>query len=479
MSPILTTEFCDLQLAGDLTYAFAPATLGTCVLSLRANKNAYKDAAQASPATTWADQVQQWHDEREAVGGSTYPYAAQPTAGLRPTYAPQAFQVGALRFQNQRLALTNLAGVNKQNCTLAITGILFTDFSQLLSPAYVSLDAIPNAMTLQADGTNTSMQIQPDANYDAADHNLNTLSLPLSPYTVLTLQSTPAGVVVDANGTDSGLLTAAVSHVGSNGFIGDWSNLNSTLAGGWLGRVLVYSPALSAGDLATLQAGLLSEASLLNLWPSSYNLVAFPGDSLTQGVGHGSITPAQTYPAQTISSLTTGVGFLLAALSGRTIDQVANAWSAGINGHYLGSGRAGHQCVSFWCGTNDIAAGTAGGTVYTDYKAKLGAFKAVGWKVLAFTVMNNGGFSAGNITQQGILNTSLRADFPTATSNAHVFAAAGGTTYADYLIDVQSEPNLQITTNTTYFSDGTHLTQAGYAIVAADVVSALNLLGIT
>ncbi len=79
-------------------------------------------------------------------------------------------------------------------------------------------------------------------------------------------------------------------------------------------------------------------------------------------------------------------------------------------------------------------------------------------------------------TQQGIGNADLRADSPTLV-NGVVYT---GASYCNYLVDVQAEPNLQTTSNTTYFaSDTIHLTNAGYAIVASDVKIALNQLGIT
>jgi lysophospholipase L1-like esterase len=459
--------------------AFNPASFGTCLLSLRGNKNLYTDAAQSVPAVNWNDQVQQWRDEREAQGGSSFPYGNQATVASRPTLAPQAFSVGGVQFTNQRLQLTGLSGVDISNCTLIVTGILVTDYSQAIatvSPAFINVGTVAGGMTLMAFGVNSTLNVQPDANYGSADHTVSTLSLPLGPYTVLSLQSTGTGVVVDVNGTDGAASAAVGSSSVSNGYVGDWSNTNSTCYKVWLGRVLVYAPALSAANLLAVQQGLLAEASLNSLYPINYPLIAFMGDSLTEGVGHGTITPAQTYPAQTLALLTNPAGYLLAGLSGKTIDQVATAWGAGVDAHSLAR-RTGAQVVSYWAGTNDIAAGTSGATAYATYKTDAQKRKSAGWKVLVFTCMNNQQFTGAQQTQQGNFNTSLRGDFTVATSNPNVWGAANGVTYADYLIDVQNETNLQNTANVTYFSDGTHLTAAGYAIVAADVKTALNALG--
>jgi lysophospholipase L1-like esterase len=86
----------------------------------------------------------------------------------------------------------------------------------------------------------------------------------------------------------------------------------------------------------------------------------------------------------------------------------------------------------------------------------------------------------------GIVALLLRADFTvaieasTTSSNATiVWGPAAGVTYADVMVDLQAEPNLQTTSNTTYFnSDTVHLTNAGYAIWAADVVLGLASIGV-
>jgi lysophospholipase L1-like esterase len=461
--------------------AFNPASLGTLLLSLKGNVNLYKDASQATPATAWADQIQQHRDEREAQGGSSFPYGNQASAGLRPTLAPQAFSnVGGVRFTNHRLQLTGLSGVDISNCTIAITGIFVTDYSQTFlttAPAFLNVGTVAGGLSLLGFGTTANLALEPDINFSSADHSAN-LALPLSPYTVLTAQVSGGNATLNVNGTDAASITAPGSASVSNGYVGDWSNTNATCYGQWFGRVLIYSPALTTTNLAKLQTGLLAEALLNSLWPLTYPFLAYIGDSLTVGVGHGTITQSQTYPAQVLAGLNVSAGYLLAAVSGKTIDQIANAFTAGVNGHFNAS-RTGAQVVSYWAGTNDIAAGTSGATVYADFKTKSQVFKTQGFKLLAYTIMNNAQFTAGQITQQGIANTSWRSDFNVATAKPHIFGPAGGVTNADYLLDIQADPRLQTTGNTKYFSDGTHATVLGYQVIAGYNQDALALLGVT
>lgn len=479
MSPIVTSEFMELGLIGGGGGGFNPTTLGTCILSLKGNAKAYTDALQASPCVNFGDLCQQWRDEREIAGGSAFPYASQPTGGSRPQYAPQLSATGGMLAQLQAMTLTGLPSIDKQNCTLAFVGLPWADLSLNTAPVILALEDIPNQFALGLNGIGADLNVQADINYDGADHSPTTPTYQLAPLVVVVIQSTPTAVTMYVNGTLVQTTTAAVSHTGTTGYLFDWSAHNATLPLSWCARSLVYSPALSSGDLTTLNSGLVAEAHLNSPWPLSYPLVAFTGDSLTLGVGHGTVSSSQTYPAQTLSLLSNPRGYCLAAQTGKTIDQIATAWGAGIDALYLATGRTGPQVCSYWAGTNDCELGTAGSAIFADYKSKLGARKTRGWKVLCFSIMNNAGFSSGNVTEQGNFNTAIRADFTVATSNAHVFKANTGTTYADYLIDVQSEPNLQTTSNTTYFSDGTHLTSVGYGIVAGDVKTALNLLGVT
>lgn len=483
MSPILTTDYLDEQLGPDYTGGGGSSLFNLIpfgpVLSLIANKNVYKDTLQASPATLAGDLVQQWRDEREVSPGNVYPYGNQATSGSRPTLAPTLCAAGGVAANLQSMTLQGLPSFDSQNCTLIFCGLPWTDESYNNATVQIALHDIPNQLAMLTNGVGADLNLQSDASYDGADHSPASPTIHLSPYHVLAIQSTPGGVSITLDGVTSTGFTAKISNFGSTGYLFDWSAHNATAVWAWASRFAIFSPALSPTNLATVLAGLQAETSLNSPWPLAQNVIAFIGDSLTLGIGHGTITSAQTYPAQVLAGLTNPCGHVLGAQTGKTIDQASNAWTTGINGYYLSTGRTGGQMVSFWAGTNDCEAGASGATMFADYKSKLALFKAQGWKVACFSIMNNAGFSGSNVTQQGIFNSSLRADFPTATGNPAVFLAGGGTTYADVLIDVQSEVNLQTTSNMTYFSDGTHLTQAGYAIVAADVIAGAGHFGIT
>ena len=133
------------------------------------------------------------------------------------------------------------------------------------------------------------------------------------------------------------------------------------------------------------------------------------------------------------------------------------------------------KTVVVWGGRNDIANTVAAATVYANIKTFCNARKAAGWKVIILDAMVGNDITGSLETARISLNASLLADFSTNVSGK----VYSGGSYGDYLVDIASETNLLDYTNMTYFSDGKHLTAAGYAIAAADVKTALLALGLS
>jgi lysophospholipase L1-like esterase len=189
------------------------------------------------------------------------------------------------------------------------------------------------------------------------------------------------------------------------------------------------------------------------------NLV-FDGDSLTWG--HSS-KGGQTYPRQTAEGIYATVynfgvsGQGSSAMLADAVTQVDAVYEAGKQNFVLAM-----------IGTNDILTGGAPSTTYNNIKAYHDGRRAAGFKTLAFTITprTGGTDDAGHNTRRLAVNDLIRANW---------------TTFADALVDVASDPivgNLANTTNTTYFSDQTHFTNAGYAIIAKLARAELRKLGI-
>lgn len=136
----------------------------------------------------------------------------------------------------------------------------------------------------------------------------------------------------------------------------------------------------------------------------------------------------------------------------------------------------GKQICFIWGGTNDMALnGASSATIFANIKVYANARKAVGWKVIVISMLprqNNAGFET---TRTGV-NTLLRADSASSTADPMVFT---GASYCDALIDVGVDANIgQFTSpsNATYYTDTIHMTNAGYAILAAAAKTAILLM---
>lgn len=125
-------------------------------------------------------------------------------------------------------------------------------------------------------------------------------------------------------------------------------------------------------------------------------------------------------------------------------------------------------CVP-WEITNDLFYGSdhltpaSPSTALTNYKAYCSARISAGWqKVVAVTVLPRSGGDANFESYRATCNTELRNP-----ANIGVYWHA--------VADVAADPNLGpagSTSNTTYYADGTHLTDVGYAIVSSIVRNA-------
>lgn len=114
--------------------------------------------------------------------------------------------------------------------------------------------------------------------------------------------------------------------------------------------------------------------------------------------------------------------------------------------------KPGHGFLFLWAGTAALDANT-----FTDLQTYWAMARADGWKVIAHTLQPKAGESAPTIALREGVNASI----------------AAATSEWDYLFDTASwftDP-----TDPTFFSDGTHMTAAGYQAVADLLNDNLNL----
>lgn len=190
-------------------------------------------------------------------------------------------------------------------------------------------------------------------------------------------------------------------------------------------------------------------------------IVVTEGDSLTAGYG---VASSGNYPAQLAALMPTwtvaNVGQNSAALTGMTTRATSQVDSLHSAGGY----------IVLWGGTNDMYAGASAATAYSRYVAYCQARQAVGWNVVAVTVLprSHAGLPADFESSRQTFNANIRSNWPT---------------FADALADVASDTrigDLGAEENTAYYlSDLVHLNSTGYSIVANIVhVSILEFLGV-
>lgn len=115
--------------------------------------------------------------------------------------------------------------------------------------------------------------------------------------------------------------------------------------------------------------------------------------------------------------------------------------------------------LSILIGRNDLGVGTIPTTFVANLKAYCLARKAVGWKIVLLTVLPStvSGFNAVRNTANGLIR--------------------GDSSYYDVLADVATDTTIgcdSCAANTTYYADGTHPTNAGEALIAPYVITAIQ-----
>jgi lysophospholipase L1-like esterase len=261
---------------------------------------------------------------------------------------------------------------------------------------------------------------------------------------------------------DSPSQSALLSSAGVTG--GKIGGANASTAydfAGTIREVVIFNRQLSAPDLAALKAWAAR--------PSITTQVTVDGCSLDVGYNSTTTTHApvqNSWPWQ--ANRLSGEGTKFSLLSWGANSYMVGQTAAQCLTNAVANADPLYNAVAFtknWYAmgmgpSNDIAGGATGAAAYTTAVSLCQGRRTAGYKVIAFTLPARGGF---NSTQNGYLatyNTSVRSNW---------------TTFADALADVGADARMQNSANTTYFdTDGTHLTAAGYGVVAGIVVAAIT-----
>ncbi len=117
--------------------------------------------------------------------------------------------------------------------------------------------------------------------------------------------------------------------------------------------------------------------------------------------------------------------------------------------------------VVIWEICNSLFFGATRDTTYQQYKKYCLARKALGWKVIAVTVTPHYNYLLSPTFNEDVayINADMRLHYRD---------------YADELADVAASPLLDDASDKTYYADGVHMTDAGYAVVAGIVEAAVK-----
>jgi len=274
---------------------------------------------------------------------------------------------------------------------------------------------------------------------------------------------------------------------GTQPYLGWWDGFLGLANNNVMGYAMIYNTALSLSQHLQNFFYVQSKMAARGVTLSDYNTVqtttpqiVWDGNSLPAGSGTSSI--AGQLPRQTLALLSGSYQLANVAIGGAYIGNSGNdplvRAPTGIDLLYNRSKSL--NALVFWELHNAILQGRTAAQVYADEQTYGSGRKTVGYNpVIHIDCLPSTAFTAGNNTTRATVNASLAADFTGATADPLVWKARSGVTYGDYLVQASGIASLSDPTNGTYYADGTHLTNAGYALVAAKIKVALNAAGVT
>lgn len=237
--------------------------------------------------------------------------------------------------------------------------------------------------------------------------------------------------------------------------LGVWAGTPSTMVLG-AGNTSPLQP--WAGDLAhtAIWAKELTGAEITGLFtPVPRSVVVFEGDSRT--VGTGATNVATNYPSQAIRKLAGSWRAANVATGGETVATMIGQVSGQVAPLFSATNQ--RNVAAVFGGVND---NTTAATLHSRLATLCGAIRAAGFQVVVCSKIDcqSPAHAAWHATEYQALNALIRANYAS---------------YADAIADLGADSRLQDATNLTYYTaDKTHLTSAGYGVIASIVAAAIS-----
>lgn len=323
---------------------------------------------------------------------------------------------------------------------------------------------------LMGGGANNTAQflLQQDNSHTAAI-NGSTILANNTPYVVTFINSgagNAAGMSIYVNGvletatafldnlTGSLLPNTAAVTIGSRDAGG--VPLNGDSATGLVFGSALTTPQRQGWENFLLSKYAINPARLLNL-------VICDGNSLTLGLFSST---GHDYPSVLSNLLGYGWSKFNFGVGGQTTEQMNADAATQVDPLFQSSGRT-LQIVVFWEGRNSMVPTGGNETPAQSYSATttyVQGRRAAGFKVIVCTIIDDQGSDDAGFTANQIAYNNL---------------AVANTAGADLIVRLDQDSRLSDATNATYFNaDKIHLTDAGYAVVAALVYAGMTSLDI-
>lgn len=431
---------CTVLLCANVVSAdFDPSTLPNLQLWLKADAGATTDGV--TPAAD-GDLVRNWTDQ-SGNGNS----ATQDTSANRPIFKTNIFNTKpALRFSGSQFATTTAfldATYNTAFTFFIVANKTANDTTLELTTSNNGLAWFTGREGRLSYWTSNLSDNQIIKNGPALDLAVESFSYNGSTKILRYNSTSSTTESTTGNLGLSGALTIGKYEGGGYDYHGD------------IAEILIYKRTLSGAEMLQVENYLKTKYGVVS--PTNPQIV-FVGDSLTSGVGS---TGGQTYPKQTVDllSTTTTYDYTNLGVMAWTVTNMTDSAPSGSDGHY--NDLRPNNLLAFWGGTNDIFYGADATTAYNRIVSYAQGRKTLGYKVIVTTMLPRGADVEGSRTS---LNSLLRANW---------------STFADALSDPASDSRIGDAgdfSDTTYYSDGVHMTNAGYAIVASFMKHQIELL---
>jgi len=226
-------------------------------------------------------------------------------------------------------------------------------------------------------------------------------------------------------------------------FLGDAGNG----AAAEISTILVYKEALTDSQINEIRAKLFKK--YIGKLPV---VITCCGDSITQGYTVGALPyPLQMEPKIGYHYMVENLG-----VSGATISQVASNQCPTAD-LFATQAYGGRSVFVGFAGSNDANAGSSANDMYNSYVSMFNNRPHL--KKVAVTLLDRTDFTTSGRAVKDAFNTLLRNNW---------------SSFADALAEPDIVTELSNPSNTTYFSDGVHLTTSGYNFLSTCIGNAVN-----